>query len=125
MTTLHKIDEVTARIESETFALQLHLATRMLQRALLELRYNPTQPRLPSGKPGGGQFTYGPAGTASPSARRVAQGMGRQTFSGGLVSQQPTGVPGKLLCTYHDSRADYRFTLSIDADKCPSGYINY
>ena len=124
MTALREIDEVTARIESETLALQLHLATRMIWRATLELRYA-GQPRLPTGDPGGGQYTFGPAGTDDRPRSLVAQRMGRQTFSGRLVSQQPTSVQGPLLCTYYDSRADYHFTVPVYADKCPSVYLNY
>lgn len=44
-------------VEREPVNLQLDLATRNLENALLELRYIPDQPRVPAGNPDGGQWT--------------------------------------------------------------------
>ena len=74
-----QIAEPVSCLEDKTIALQLHLATEMIRRATLELRYT-GQPRLPRGDPGGGQYTFGPAGRTDSSVRRVAQGWGARPF---------------------------------------------
>lgn len=85
-------------------------------------RYSPDQPRVPSGRPDGGQWTPW-IGRTHPDRRRVAQG--RVKFSGALIRQDYDSALGAFRCVYYDSRHDYRFTVVIVGDKCPSGYIGY
>jgi len=126
MTALRKIDDVTARIESETIALQLHLATRMMQRALLELRYA-GQPRVPAGAPDGGQWTdgFGSGRATGRSEIRVAQGLGRQKFSGYLVERQYNAAKDQIYCIYHDSRQNYDFGVYRPGSYCPYAPLNF
>jgi hypothetical protein len=108
--------------------LQLDLAARNLERALLELRYIPDQPRVPAGNPDGGQWTSEgslpstgrlPAGT-----QRVAQAMGRRAFSGYLERQNYLSREDVFECTYFDSRQNYRFTERWNAP-CPAIRLYY
>jgi hypothetical protein len=103
--------------------LRFDLATRNLERVLLELRYIPDQPRVPAGNPDGGQWTDEgglpgtgrlPAGTL-----RVAQNMGRQVFSGYLERQNYLSSEKLYECTYFDSRQNYRFMEKWSAP-CPA-----
>ena len=84
-----------------------------------------TSPRLPAGNPAGGQWTGttsppGSAARGSSGATRVAQGMGRQTFSGYLVRQNYLRDQDVSKCTCYDSRADYRFVVTRDGKWCPA-----
>lgn len=47
------------RLKSELAALRLRAAARRLDRLLGDTKYNPDQPRLPAGNPGGGRWTSG------------------------------------------------------------------
>jgi hypothetical protein len=63
-------------LEYAIIDLQLDFAARNLERALLELRYIPDQPRIPAGNPDGGQWTSygGSAGSGRATAGRRAEG---------------------------------------------------
>ncbi len=126
MPALSQLEEITHRIEHETVVLQLDLATRMVKRATLELRYA-GQPRLPGGAPGGGQYTFGNGATGSsmPSTSLLAAGLGRQKFSGVLVRQNYISASDASECTYYDSRANYSFTVTYPGAQCPSGRLYY
>jgi len=52
-----KLALTTRQLQWEVAAMQFQLATRQLRDALVELRYNPDQPRVPAGNLGGGQWT--------------------------------------------------------------------
>lgn len=56
---------------------------------------------------------------------RLAQNLGRQTFSGHLVRIFRDTVTKTTFCIYYDSRADHSFAVPLIWDKCPSGYIGY
>lgn len=86
------------------------------------LRYSRDQPRVPRGRPDGGRWTPW-IGRTEHERRRAAQG--RITFSGPLIRQDYDSTLGVLRCVYYDWRYDYRFTVVIVGDKCPSGYIGY
>ena len=98
-----------------------------MQRALLELRYAPDQPRIAAGNPDGGQWTDGSgSGRATGrSAIRVAQGLGRQTFSGYLVERQYNAAKHQIYCIYHDSRQNYDFGVYRPGSYCPYAQLNF
>jgi hypothetical protein len=116
-------------LEYAIIDLQLDFAARNLERALLELRYIPDQPRIPAGNPDGGQWTsYGGSagrGRLHGGTQRVAQAMGRQQFSGVLIRQNYIRAKNVSECTYYDSRADYSFIVTRPGYYCPNGHLFY
>src|SRR6185312_15190552 len=99
----------------ELAATRVKIAGQRLRDAVrLQLRYGPDQARVPAGNPGGGEWTAAGEsgrGTAQPT-RQVAQGMGKQKFSGVLIRQNYIRTRDVSECTYYDSRANYRFTTT-------------
>lgn len=63
-------DRELARIRHELAGLELDLQGLKLRRAL-ERRYDPNQPRMPAGQPGGGQWTVGDGGGEAGESERA------------------------------------------------------
>jgi len=112
------IGSATRWLRCESSADRLRLALHKL-----ELRYSPSQPRVPAGQSEGGQWTRVGGSSRSSGRRRTSQG--RIRFSGPLVRQNFDTATGALFCTYYDARNDYRFTVVFYSDNCPYAYIGY
>jgi hypothetical protein len=99
-----------------------------LERALLELRYNPDRPRVPAGNLNGGQWASegGSAGTGRvfSGTQRMAQVTRKQVFSGYLERQNYLSRENVYECTSFDSRQNYRFMERWDAP-CPAIRLYY
>ena len=102
-------------------------ASRLQAKALrLLLRYSRDQPRVPGGRPDGGQWVAWPARTGrtlpTTARPRLAE---RVTFSGRLIRQNYLSAIGKYECTYYDHRYDYQFTTPLRDEVCPFGVLHY
>lgn len=80
---LHEGTEAAAIARLRRSLIRLQDETRLLRRDLLRRKYNPTQPRIPAGSSGGGQWTSGAGGGGSP---RPMPGFGPE---GGLAEGGP------------------------------------
>ncbi len=80
---LHEGTEAAAIARLRRSLIRLQDETRLLRRDLLRRKYNPSQPRVPAGSSGGGQWTSGAGGGSSP---RPMPGFGPE---GGLAEGGP------------------------------------
>lgn len=80
---LHEGTEAAAIARLRRSLIRLQDETRLLRRDLLRRKYNPSQPRVPAGSSGGGQWTSGAGGGGSP---RPMPGFGPE---GGLAEGGP------------------------------------
>lgn len=80
---LHEGTEAAAIARLRRSLIRLQDETRLLRRDLLRRKYDPSQPRVPAGSSGGGQWTSGAGGGGSP---RPMPGFGPE---GGLAEGGP------------------------------------
>lgn len=80
---LHEGAEAAAIARLRRSLIRLQDETQLLRRDLLRRKYNPSQPRVPAGSSGGGQWTSGTGGGGSP---RPMPGFGPE---GGLAEAGP------------------------------------
>lgn len=80
---LHEGTEAAAIARLRRSLIRLQDETRLLRRDLLRRKYDPSQPRVPAGSSGGGQWTSGAGGGGSP---RPMPGFGPE---GGLAEAGP------------------------------------
>ncbi|MBI4923899.1 MAG: hypothetical protein HY834_19370 [Devosia nanyangense] len=110
-----KIMRATRWLEHENAVARFTLTIRAFRRALLEQRYRPDQPRVPAGRPEGGEWTV--VGSRPEDRTDVA-------IAGNLIAQR-VGLGDKGLvrhCIYLDMLGR-QFGFELDASKlCPPTY---
>lgn len=112
--------------------IRMRLSVARLRAELLERRYNPNQPRVPAGRPGGGRWTDGGGGTGggSPRGQRFVPHPGQPVAKPSPKPQGPAwtavnarrSVDGRITTRTYHSTAGTRITESVSGR--PGGAVN-
>lgn len=92
-----------AKLRYELYAARLRFAAMRVMAAVIERRYRADQPRVPAGRPDGGQWTRVGGGSIP-----VRVG-GRVVFGGYLARQNYDSIRNVTECMYRDTRYNYTF----------------
>ena len=119
--------QLTRRIEAETAAIRFGVLARRLAQVLVEEKYRSDQPRVPAGRPEGGQWIWAGGGRrrAGSQSRTLVAALGRVTFSGPLVGMERDIENNRTRCLFKDTATGHIFGVWYQGTDCPDGRINY